>query len=94
MEAILFGMVIGTIYGRNARAINRRTYADLCQLATVLARSQMGVTTFYVLEAIVRACERPGDSCMKSILCECRRRRCPGRTVSADYYARKLKGAV
>lgn len=95
MEPLIIGVIIGAVYGRNYRAINQRTYQDACKAATVLMNTQMGVTTIFVLETIVRALDKPEKvSCMRNVMCECQRRHCPGRTVSIGYYASKIKGAL
>lgn len=88
---LFLGLIVGVVYGRNARHINERVYADACKVADVLSRSQMGITAFFVLETIVRALERQQVVCMQSIMCECNRRSCAGRTVSVNTYVRKLK---
>lgn len=53
---------------------------------------------FYKYEDIIHALvpdEQPEQvDCSKSILCDCQRRSCLGRTVSTSYYVRKIKEAV
>ncbi len=90
---LIVGVIIGTVYGRNARAINQRTYADMCRLASVLSKTQFVIGATYILETVVVAVERrmQPQRYTHDILCECNRRSC--RPVSINTYVRKLKGA-
>lgn len=37
--------------------------------------------------------ETKPEPCLKTWMCDCERRSCPGRTLSSKYYTRKLKDA-
>lgn len=94
MDFIIFGILIGTIYGRNMGEINRRTYADVCRAALAFSRTGFALGLYYMVEAIYTYFERKfvqKTICTNDILCECNRRKC--RPLKIDTYVRKIKAA-
>lgn len=91
---MLLGIVIGVLYGRNARAINERTLSDLKKMYWAFSKTKLAITLYYILENLYIAFEQryvhkqPKEH---NLLCECGH--CKYRTVSIDTYVRRLKAA-
>ncbi len=89
--SLVLGIIIGAIYGRNARVINQRLYEDICHIAVMVSKTQLAVTGYYLLETIVMVLERKlqPQTYTHDLLCTCNRRSC--KPVSINTYVRKLK---
>lgn len=56
-------------------------------------QDEWSFTTSYELCGIRSVVKTKPTKCQRSIICDCERRRCPGKTYTVDYYTRKLKEA-
>jgi len=89
---ILLGVIIGTVYGRNAKVINERAYRDVRRMVLLFSGTQFAATTYYMAETIYLAIERKTmhkEIYTHDILCECNRRTC--KPISINTYVRKIK---
>lgn len=89
---LIIGIIIGTIYGRNVTIINQRAYDDVHKVWLAISKTQVAMTTYYVIEMIYAAIERKlmqKDIYTHDLLCTCNRRSC--RPVKIETYIRKMK---
>lgn len=94
MSLILFGMILGAIYGRNAGIINERLSADARKVWRGFARTGAALNLYMVADAIY---ERLANLHKREVvynhdlLCTCNRRSC--RPLKINTYVRRIKAA-
>lgn len=91
---LLFGIFIGALYGRNARAVNQRTYEDIQKAWQAFTKTHLAFTLYMVADAVYERLSRREVIYSHDLLCTCNRRSCPGYTPSIATYTRKMKAAA
>lgn len=91
---LFMGLVIGTLYGRNAETVNKKAYEDALAVWRVFAKTQLAFNLYILADAIyeriVRLREREVIY-IHDMLCTCNKRNCLGYSPSINTYVRKLK---
>lgn len=69
---------------RSPQRISRRKSVAMGDATTGIFQSH------YELSAIKWRGPKQANTCLKTIMCACERRRCPGRTLSHSYYIKTM----